>query len=196
MNEAFVTVADLSDYTGTDAETGQGYFACAAASEIVRGYVDNEMTLEVGVVDRLDGTGTDQLLLRHPPIRSVTSVVENDAILTEDTDYFLGVAGILYRVGSTWLSGRGNVIVTYDRGYDLVVGSGSGDTLLLPTDVRQVTLALAKRLLASGTLPAGGFTQEQIGAYAYTRPESATGGLDLDRSERTVLDHYISRRVT
>lgn len=67
-------------------------------------------------------TGSTQTInLRNTPIVSVTSVTENGATLTENTDYVVDtVLGILTRGTSTqpryWKPGAGNITVTYVAG--------------------------------------------------------------------------------
>ncbi|MGK5737272.1 phage head-tail connector protein [Micromonospora sp. URMC 103] len=67
------------------------------------------------VVETHDG-GRNAIILRKPPILSVTSVVEDGTTLTT-ADYTASLdAGILYRGTGFWLGGRGSVTVTYQAG--------------------------------------------------------------------------------
>lgn len=198
---ALIDTTDLSLFIGSDATGDAGDFACSAASQVIVDYLDNVLIYEADVVARLDGSGTDALLLPQPPVRYVTSVVENEITLTVDDDYFLGKAGILFRTTWRWPAGRGNVVVTYDRGFDLVSGPYGGPydapEMLLPDSVKLVALALAKRILASGALPVGGFSSETMGRYSYTLDVNAAEGIfDLTVGEASALSRYRDARVT
>lgn len=194
MSDPFITAADLETFIGEDPGDNAD-LACAAACDIIRDYVDGELTLEEGVTARLDGTGRDALLLPKPPIREVTTVTESDTALTVDDDYWLGEAGILYRVGCWWPPGRGNIIVEYDRGYDTPAGPYDDPAMALPQAIIAVALAIAKRIAAAGALPVGGFTSETMGQYSYTRADGSTDTFALLQDERAVLDHYRFPRV-
>lgn len=71
------------------------------------------------VTERLDGGGTDTLILSRPYVLSITSASVGGVALTQaELDALFLRGGLLYRpTGYTWASGRGNVTVTYSAGY-------------------------------------------------------------------------------
>ena len=87
----------------------------------------------------IDGNGKESLILPNYPIISVTSMYEDDVLLTEgvSADYVVDYArGIIRRVGGVWLRGRQTIKITYVAGY-VVQGAtlGTGETAL-PADLR------------------------------------------------------------
>lgn len=72
------------------------------------------------VVETHNGGG-GAVILREPPVLSVTSVVENGVTLTASDYTSDTVSGLLYRGGTTssqdWYDGRQTVVVTYVAGY-------------------------------------------------------------------------------
>jgi hypothetical protein len=188
-------------YTGQPAaDPAQADFACSAACAIVRGFVGTEITFEPDVILALDGNGTDGLALPAPPVREVVTVTEEDATLIEGDDFLVrGGAGVLIRAsGWRWPPGRGNIVVTYSRGYDVDTDAfypgdypGAG-ALPLPDDIKQVALELAKRIMTAGNAPdTSGMTGEKMGNYSYTRDAGATGGASaLTPGEAAILGHY------
>ena len=158
----------------------------AACAEVIT-YLDNPILLEEDVEVRLDGPGTDALVLPRRPIRAVSSVKLDDEEVDADT-YYLGVEGILYSLCGPWGTGRGRFVVVYDRGYDL--DPPYPGTAPLPDDIRIVTLALAARIYSSGAAGQGGVTEETMGEYSYKIGDVTGGGTALTEDEKTTLRAY------
>lgn len=196
MTAPFISTADLGALLGQDVTASDlAIIAIDSACETIRGYLDNQINLVLGAEERLDGTGTDTLLLRQRPVRNVSTVVEDDEELAVDDDYFLGWAGILYRVGARWSRGRGNVVVTYDHGWNIVEASGSGDFVRVPSDIRRVALSLASRMFSGGG-SSGAVVSRSIGPEAYSeKVDISAGAAALLPDERAILDRYVSPGV-
>jgi hypothetical protein len=138
-------------------------FAVTAACDVIRTYTNQHLNVVVNDDIKVDGTGTDALLLPEHPVANVASVaIGDDEPLTEDEDYVVGpYTGIVYRLnGQAWPRGRQNISVTYTHGYDIEAGdssSGFGSSPSLgfsvpavPETVRLVALQVAARIYAAG----------------------------------------------
>lgn len=97
--------------TGDDEELREFALSVTEVVEHIVGPVAPRSVVEVH-----DGGG-DAIVLRQPPVLSVTSVAEGG---TAVADYILSDAGVLYRVAGCWLPGRGKVTVTYKAGRSVV----------------------------------------------------------------------------
>lgn len=180
-----ITAADLATYIGGTIDDERAAQAVAGASSMVQDYLGGSVVLETDVEIRMDGSGIDSLVLPNPPVRAVSAVAVDGVDLT-DADWYLNDHGILFRVVATsaypgsgpwgwanraalWPRGRGNVAITYDRGFDLVGGpyeGGDAAALYLPASISSVALALAVRILESGSVPSGGLSQQQAVSLA------------------------------
>lgn len=82
--------------------------------------------------ERVDGNGTTQILLSWPLVSSVTAASVSGTPLTAAELAALVVYqdGRVYHPGS-WVSGRGNVLVSYTHGYATVPGRVKRAALLL-----------------------------------------------------------------
>lgn len=177
--------------------------ALEAASDAARSYCGQTFDLVEGDVVRLDGTGTDALLLPQLPVTEVAAVatlslVTVDGVTSqvetalETTDWYpLGAAGILYRRdGACWPLGYANVQVTYSHGYVLPDQEGTN----LPADLQLVVAQMAARIHAS---PDGRSAEsETVGSYSVTY--GGGGGSDtvtILPLELTVLGKYRQRRL-
>jgi len=198
MTVPFIGTNDLSDALDLDVVSEDlAIIAVDSACEIVRSYLDNVLNVRTAE-DRLDGTGTDGLVLDDPPVREVIAVTVDDALLSEDVDYYLDDrdSGVLRRIGTVWTLGRGNVIVSYERGYDFIELVGSGDFIRMPSDIRLVALSVAKRIYNSQGTSTTGIVAETIGDYSYRIGDpGAAVAAQLLESERAVLDHYARPRL-
>lgn len=149
---------------------------------------DNDPTLVLclkgasGIVDSYCGqglSGTDKtetflgggrvLILPAYPVRTITSLKENDVALTEGTDYLAMNDGTLTRLTrSLW---GAKVEVAYTAGPETV-----------PDEVKLVTLSVAARYFDNPT----GLTQESLGvAWSATYGPNA-----LSEGEKAILDRY------
>jgi hypothetical protein len=111
--------AHLKDSTTTGANDEQYRYVLAQATEIAERYCNRALRRKT-VVETADGD-REAIVLREPPVISITTVVENGVTLSA-SDYTLNAsAGLLFRGGSTssqeWYDGRQSVTVTYVAGY-------------------------------------------------------------------------------
>lgn len=89
----------------------------------------------------LDGGGEYDLLLPNYPVVSVTSLYENDVLLTEGLtyDYLLySDEGRVHRRGGTWPKSDKIVKVTYVAGYVCI--AGVGETENIPAELKLAAL--------------------------------------------------------
>lgn len=176
MPDPFITRDDLTDYLGRDVSADPGaLIALDAACDMCRTFAEQQFNRTVGTAT-LDGTGTDAILLSQLPVNSAGTVSVNG---TAVTDYVVSGNGILFRGTAgcdprpVWPSGRQNVVVTFDYGYD------PAD---MPRDVRMVALSVASRLVVQGVA-----TEEQVGQV---RIKYAGAAMDLTKTEQAVLRKY------
>lgn len=176
MPDPFISQQDLTDYLGRDVTADDGALvAVDAACEIVRDIAEQAFNRGTTTVV-CDGTGTDALLLDNLPALNAGTVSVNG---TTVTDYMLTDNGILLRgsIGCdpqpTWPSGRQNVTVTYEHGYD------PDD---IPRSVRMVALSIAARLIVQGVA-----TEESVGDVRVSYAGAAT---DLTNGEKLILSKY------
>lgn len=185
MPDPFISRDDLTDYLGRDVTTDDGaLIAVDAACDTVRSVTEQDFNLATETI-RLDGSGTDVLLLPQLPVVGAGTVTVNG---TAVTDYRATPNGKLIRVGGTttyatwasgyantvyWPEGRQNITVTYDHGY-----AGTA----LPRSVRLVALALASRLIVQGVA-----LQESQGDVSI---RYATPATDLTAGEKLILGKY------
>lgn len=111
--------AHLSISSSDTSKDEQLRYTLATATELAERYTNRALRRKT-VVETHDGD-VCALILREPPVLSITSVVENGVTLTA-TDYTLNAStGLLYRGSSTssmeWYDGRQSVVVTYVAGY-------------------------------------------------------------------------------
>lgn len=83
----------------------------AAVTEVVEGIVGPVDPREV--TETHDG-GTNVVILRQPPVLSITTVTEDGATVTGYTASL--DSGVLYRTGGWWATGRAAVTVVYQAG--------------------------------------------------------------------------------
>jgi hypothetical protein len=146
-------VEDLETFLGTsftDAQLDRAELVLEAASGLFVTYADGQVIEEVEETVRLDGNGTQVLLLPQLPVTAVESVEVDGEALTEDDHFRWSEKGILQRVCGRWPDLLGVVSVTYTHGYPEV-----------PQDVKLAVLRAAARTMRN---PAGAGT-ETVGAY-------------------------------
>ncbi len=164
---AFIDIIDLAAYIKSDVEDmgWLGEFAVRVAEEAVLGILGRDIAYVEDDEITLDGSGTDALLLPNFPVSDVFLVTVGGTELVADTDYTLGPAGILYRLGATWALGRANVAITYTHGWG-EIGSDSGNEV--PMTIREAALSYARGIFEAGSTPSSGIAGETLGAYSYT----------------------------
>jgi len=213
--QPFISSADLSDYLRRSVTSDASRIALDSACEVVRGYIGQTLNLVEDDEVYIDGTGTRSLLLPQLPVVSIAEVTtfdingEDETTLTEDVDFKIGDAGVLWRIsapGSTgwglWPWGHRNIFVVYTHGYGvgpLATGSGdsgmTGDAFGVPSDIRLVALQIAGRVYSQSAVVAGGMQSETIGKYAYTLSDAGASSSLLYPEEQHILDRYRQRRV-
>lgn len=140
----------------------------------------------IGAVAALDGNGTRFLSLPSLHVTAVTSVSVTDLWGTVTTptvgpglDVGWSPNGCLTWNGwdncGTWPVGQGNVVVTYDSGYD------DGP----PDDLVAALVSLSKRT----TSPVFGATSRRMGSAGVSFGQQVSSG-DLLAVERMVFDRY------
>ncbi len=190
------TIADVAAFLQIAIAAGSTAAARAIteASAAIRNYCnqqidqteDDEYTFDVG-------ERQTRLFLPELPVSAIASVVENDTTLTATTDYKLGRAGILHRVGNYWYPGVQTVTVKYTHGHATI-----------PDDVKSVCVRAAARSYQAGLSAAqlsgvSGVQAQSIGDYS-VQFGSQTSGSDgmlgasaapiLLPSEKRLLSRY------
>lgn len=211
---AFSTAADVESYTQIDFDSDLEThltnniipFVDAAINQYV-GY-----NLEYGTkTETFTGDQTREIFLRHLPVRSITSVVEDDTTLTQgnSADYVFYDSGRLRRLGKRWSYAKEqNIVVTYVSGYTVFGGGVSTD---LPIQIKMVSSRAAARMLeatisvssqqepgeisAQGSSTAGNFNlavSERIGDYSadYSIGLDALSLSPLTASDMSLLSPY------
>jgi len=211
---AFSTAADVESYTQIDFDSDLEThltnniipFVDAAINQYV-GY-----NLEYGSkTETFTGDQTREIFLRHLPVRSITSVVEDDTTLTQgnSADYVFYDSGRLRRLGKRWSYAKEqNIVVTYVAGYTAFGGGVSTD---LPIQIKMVSSRASARMLeatisvssqqepgeisAQGSSTAGNFNlavSERIGDYSadYSIGLDALSLSPLTASDMSLLSPY------
>lgn len=96
-----------------------------ACDSRVQSILDRNLESTAYSNERYDGNGTDELLLKHFPIISVSEVkVSADysfsavSALVEDDEFTIEAnTGTLFRLGGVWEVGKRNIRVSYTGGY-------------------------------------------------------------------------------
>lgn len=193
--DPFISVDDLNAVTGTTVDGGSLIVAIAldAACESVRSYMGQTINYVAGDVAELDGNGQKKIRLPQRPVRALTSVVLDDVTLEAD-DFHLHGAIIRLKNGGVFTEGFGNVVVTYDHGYNVLEPDPN-----VPADIRLVALLSARRVYAAvGVTDVGEKQSETMGSYSYTNATTAaivSTAAELLPAETDVLDRYTVRKV-
>ena len=211
---AFSTAADVEAYTRIDFDSG---LESHLTNNLIP-FVDEAIVNFVGYdlehqtqVETFTGDQTHEIFLRHLPVHSITSVVEDDITLTEgnSSDFVFYDSGRLRRLGKRWSYAREqNIVVTYVSGYTAFGGGLSTD---LPIQIKMVSSRASARLLenilqvssqqepgeisAQGSSTAGNFNlamSERIGDYSadYGIGVDALSTAPLTQSDMNLLAPY------
>ena len=196
MPDPFIDPQDLSDFIGRDVTADPGaIMVCDAACDLIRDLTEQEFNLSTSTI-RLDGTGTDCIVLPQAPVVAAGTVSVNGVTIT---DYFLGNegeggVGQLFRgttdgsgygygygysgyAGPVWPRGRRNIQVSYDHGYQV-----AGTVNEVPRSIRMVALMVAARFSVQGVA-----TTETIGDATVTY---STPAGELTANEQRILYGY------
>jgi hypothetical protein len=134
---ALPDLSDTSRYTDARCLAAAAYITAIIEREVRTSFIARTVTAEIH-----DG-GTTAILLRHPHVRSVTSVTENGTAVTDDVR---APSGVLRRfpTGSyiplPWLPGVGNVSVTYSAGYSATPPADIKEAAIQATRARLLTM--------------------------------------------------------
>lgn len=179
-----ITIDDFM-FAGGDPDSVAAAFAMSAASEMVRGYLNQYVSLVTNDVILLTGSGTRALILPELPVVAINSVtVGGDALVVAD---YVESRGVLWRRTSDALDDNGvHITSTWTAGYDVVINYTHGYAVV-PADIRLVTARIAVGIaFDAGLVP--GLKQESVQDYSYTRADtSATAGAELAVLSRRVL---------
>ncbi len=186
----FASVSELADVlrVDIDPEDAAANQALRDATNFIRAYTGQTLTLVEDDEVELDGLNRSGLLLPQVPVVGVNSVTTRDAVGTETVldvvSYRVDRAGILWRMdGAAWCWGHANVLIDYDHGYET-----------LPDDLHTACLEIAASNYVGAVSRAGNVESEQIGSYAITygvaSNTSATGAQAIPASWKVILDHY------
>lgn len=131
------------------------------------------------VKEYIDGSGTNLLILRQPPVDPLEVVIMQSLSLyfgvptdlVSAADYEVDGRKV-YHLTSYWYKGRRNITAEYEEGWDEDTGPG---------DIQQLLLELMEsRVTIGSTATAGDVTSETIGDYSYTI--DSDGDIDVEES--------------
>lgn len=135
--------------------------ALGAASRRFRGAVRHSVSLVNGETIRLDGNGTNSLLLPAAPVVAVASVSIDDETLAAD-GYEWSADGFLRRVGGCWPARLRCIEVVYSHGWFPV-----------PDDIQEVVIDQAQAIYAVQP----GVQQKTVGSQSVTFGALAATGV-------------------
>ena len=211
---AFSTAADVESYTQINFDSALETHLTNNLIPFVDAAIDRYVGYELThgtKTETFTGDQAHEIFLRHLPVRSITSVVEDDTTLTQgnSADYVFYDSGRLRRLGKRWSYAKEqNIVVTYVSGYTAFGGGLSTD---LPIQIKMVSARASARLLenilsvssqqepgeisAQGSTTAGNFNMamsERIGDYSadYGIGVEALSTAPLTQSDMNLLSPY------
>jgi len=180
---AFSTAANVESYTqinfDSSIETHLTDNLIPFVDAAIEQYVGYTLT-HGSKTETFTGDQTKEIFLRHLPVRSITSVVEDGITLTlgNEADFVFYDSGRLRRLGKRWSYAKEqNIVVTYVSGYTAFGGGQSTD---LPIQIKMVSSRAAARLLEN-TLSVS--SQQEPGEVS-AQGSSTAGNFNLAASER------------
>ncbi len=180
---AFSTAADVESYTqinfDSSIETHLTNNLIPFVDAAIEQYVGYTLTHGTKT-ETFTGDQTKEIFLRHLPVHSITSVVEDGITLTEgnESDFVFYGSGRLRRLGKRWSYAKEqNIVVTYVSGYTAFNGGVSTD---LPIQIKMVSSRAAARILEN-TLSVS--SQQEPGEIS-AQGSSTAGNFNLAMSER------------
>lgn len=183
----------LDDYeqAGGDVDQLVVAFAISAASDVVRGYLNQTISLVANDVVTLAGTGSRALILPELPVVSLNaiySVGSSASALVPAADY-REERGIVWRLSPTEVDDGEVLTSVWTYGLNFVVDYTHG-WATIPADIKLVTARLAMAIAADSTVVSG-IRQEAIQDYSYTRANAS----ESTAAELAVLSRRVVRQV-
>jgi hypothetical protein len=193
----FIGVDDLEAILGVTVDDTALITSIAldASCQAVRSYLDQTVNFVANDTEIVDGHDTKKIRLKQRPVRRLGAVTL-DGQVVDPSLYNLKDSTIRRVDQIRWPAGYANITVTYDHGYDVIPDTSAGDDVLVPADIRLVTLLSARRVYtAVGKVDGvtGVKQSENIGQYSYTLSagaNAATSAAELIQAEKDVLFHY------
>lgn len=200
----FCKVKDIEDLLQIEVDEPGAARAITEATASIKNYCRQVIELVTDDVYTFDvGPAQWNLILPEMPVVSVASVVEDDELLVDGTDFKLANYGQLVRLTSSgnsrarWLEGIQITVVTYTHGY------GAAD---IPDDIAAVCTRAASRAYQAGLRAAEdegvvGVVSKSLGDFAVGFGSEQGGGISegtmgasaarmLLMSEKDILDKY------
>ncbi len=184
MTDLF-TLAELASYLQRDLDTASATLAQQGAQELIRGYVQQNLTSQSYTSVLLPIQAHRNywgVLLPQRPVTAVSSLIVNGTTYTLGTNYaWDGVSPWLLLADKTYTTAQFYddpvATVTYTAGYATV-----------PGDLKIVALSIAARTYDNPR----GLRMESIDDYSYTRGgnDDTMAGVGILATEKTVLDRY------
>ena len=140
---SLITLAQFKAYAAistTDAARDAAIEAIIdAVSSFFCSFLGREIALTTYTNEYMDGNGEPDLLLPYYPVKTISSITEDDAALTEGltADYLLyAKEGRLHRMGGNWLNLPKAIKLTYSAGYIVQGATPSTGETALPLDLK------------------------------------------------------------
>lgn len=154
---------------GGDVASVAADMAMSAASEMVRNYLNQTISLVENDVVTLAGTGSRALILPELPVVAINSVTVNGTAVAASG--YREERGVLWRLSPTEVDDGEVLTSVWTRGYDVVVDYDHGWETI-PADIKLVTARLAVSI-ATDAVSTPGLRQEAIQDYSYSRADTS-----------------------
>jgi hypothetical protein len=167
------SIAELEAWLGRDlTDETAAQQALDIASGVVRTYCGHSISQILNDDIKLDGTGTNIVMLPAIPVNGIDLIEVNDEEL-EDTKYAWSKKGFVKRTdGILWPTLPNSIRIIYNHGFATI-----------PDAILGVVLSLAGRIVDGSS----GIKQETIGSYSVTYADPSPV---LRANEQNALDAY------
>ncbi len=189
---ALVTLANTKTYLGLGDTSFDSVLEMLidATSEQFNAYTDRVLINATYTSLLLDGNEKEILYLPNAPITTLTSVYENDNLLTEgdEADFIKYAAeGYLYRMDGHWAEGQQNIKITYTAGYFVAA------TPTIPKDLQLAVYLQIALLWKEQKTKAWGESARTVPAGS-TSTAYQVADQPLDARVKAILDKYVRYR--
>lgn len=139
QSNALLDVGDVFAYLKmtTPASTDPNYILIESlinrASDFAESYTNGPI-INKTVTVKLDGSGSDEIMLPYYPVQSITTATMDGVDITANVDFY-PEGSVFLKDGSAFTVGRKNVSITYVAGY-------GANTSTIPQDIRQAVLLI------------------------------------------------------